>query len=86
MFEEADVPNKLSIMRNILSIPTFIEYVERILSLMSNKLSDARRRCSVELMKSELLITSNFVQTCSEFHTTGLKDKEMRNAARSNKN
>ncbi|KAK1874558.1 Pre-mRNA-splicing factor CLF1 [Dissostichus eleginoides] len=85
VFKEVDVPNMLSIMRHILSIPASTGYVERIFSRMTNKWSDCRSRCSVELIRSELLITLNFEQTCPEFHTTALKDKELLSAARSNK-
>ena len=52
---------------------------------LTNKWSDTRNRCSVDLMRSELLITLNFEQSCSKFHTIVLKDKELLNAARSNK-
>ena len=57
VFEAADLPNMLSIMRYILSIPVFTGYVERIFSRMTNKWSDIRNRCSVELINNELLIT-----------------------------
>ncbi|CAL8282878.1 unnamed protein product [Gadus morhua 'NCC'] len=58
---------------------------ERIFSRMANKWSDCRNRCSTELMRSELLITLNFEQSCSEFYNSALKDKELLSAARSNK-
>jgi len=85
VFKVADLPNMLSIISHILSIPASTGYVERIFSRMTNKWSDSRNRCSVELMRSELLITLNFEQSCSEFHSTALKDKELLSAARSNK-
>ncbi|CAL8301356.1 unnamed protein product [Gadus morhua 'NCC'] len=57
----------------------------RIFSRMANKWSDCRNRCSTELMRSELLITLNFEQSCSEFYNSALKDKELLSAARNNK-
>ena len=85
LFQVADLPNMLSITSHILSIPASTGYVERIFSRMANKWSDCRNRCSTELMRSELLITLNFKQSCSEFHNSALKDKELLSAARSNK-
>lgn len=52
---------------------------------MTNQWSDSRNRCSVELIRSELLITLNFEQSCSEFYCSCLKDKQLLNAARSDK-
>lgn len=86
LFQENDLPNMLSIIFHILSIPATTGYVEIIFSRMANKWSDCRNRCSSELMRSELLITLNFKQTCSEFYNSALKDKELLTAARSNKN
>ncbi|CAM4597183.1 unnamed protein product [Leuciscus chuanchicus] len=45
--------------------PSIPGYVERIFSSMSNKWSDSRNMCSKELIRSELLITLNFVKSCS---------------------
>ena len=85
LFRVADLPNMLSITRHILSIPASTGCVERIFSRRANKWSDCRNRCSTELMRSELLITLNFEQSCSEFYNSALKDKELLSAARSNK-
>ena len=65
VLQGVDLPNMLSIISHILSIPASTGYVERIFSRMTNKWSDSRNRCSVELMRSELLITLNFEQSCS---------------------
>ncbi|KAF0039031.1 hypothetical protein F2P81_009515 [Scophthalmus maximus] len=86
LFKVADLPNILSIISHILNIPASTGYVERIFSRMNNKLSDSRNRCPVELMRSELLITLNFEQSCSEFYCSVLKDKRLLSAARSDKN
>lgn len=52
--ELIDLPNMLSIISHILSIPASTGYVERIFSRMANKWSENRNRCSVELITSEL--------------------------------
>ena len=83
VFEAADLPNILSFMRYILSIPASTGYAERIFSKMTNKWSNIRNRCKVELIKRELLITLNFDHSCSDFHNVALKDKELLFAARS---
>lgn len=62
IFQAADLPNMLCIISHILSIPVSTGYVERIFSRMASKWSDCRNRCSVELMRSELLVTLNFEQ------------------------
>lgn len=49
---EGDLPNILSVVSFVLSIPSSTSYVERVFSLMKNKWSDVRNRCSVELIKS----------------------------------
>lgn len=85
IFQAADLPNMLSVISHILSVPASTGYVERIFSRMTSKWSDCRNRCSVELMRSELLITLNFEQSCSEFYSKVLKDKQLLSAARSDK-
>lgn len=85
LFQVANLPNMLSIISHILSIPASTGYVERIFSRMTNKWRDSRNRCSVELIRSELLITLNFEQSCSEFYCSCLKDKQLLSAARSDK-
>uniref|UniRef100_A0A096MHK4 HAT C-terminal dimerisation domain-containing protein n=1 Tax=Poecilia formosa TaxID=48698 RepID=A0A096MHK4_POEFO len=70
LFKEADLSNTLSIISHILSIP-----LDGIFSRMFNKWCDCRYRGSVELIRSELLMTLNFEQTSSEFYSSTLKDK-----------
>ena len=74
----------LKIVSYVLSIPASTGFVERIFSKMNSKWSDARNRCSVDLMKCELLVSVNFDLSCNEFHTVVLKDKALLQAARSN--
>lgn len=85
VLQAADLPNILALVSFVLSIPSSTGYVERIFSIMKNKWSDSRNRCSVELMKSELLITMNFNQPCYEFYKTVLHDKQILAAVRSEK-
>ena len=51
----------------VLSIPASNAHTDRIFSLMNNKGSDDRNRCSVDLMKAELKISVNIDYTCKEF-------------------
>lgn len=77
IFQATDLPNMRSIISHILSIPASTGCVGRIFSRMASKWSDCRNRCSLELMRSELLITLNFEQSCSEFYHSVLKDKQL---------
>lgn len=43
--------------------------VEWISSMLLNKWSNVQNRCSVELIKSEILISLNFELPCAEFHS-----------------
>lgn len=78
----ADLPNILAVVSFVLSIPSSTGYVERVFSLMKNKWSDVRNRCSVELIKSELIVTLNYEKSCSEFYTAALVDRQLLAAAK----
>ena len=82
---EADLPNILAVVSFVFSIPSSTGYVERVFSLMKNKWSDVRSRCSVDLIKSELMVTLNYDKTCPEFYKAALVDGPLLAAARSNK-
>ena len=60
LFQTCDLPNMLSVMSYVLSVPSSTGYVERIFSIMQSKWSETRNRCSIELIKSELMVTLNF--------------------------
>ena len=85
VFQAADLPNMLSVISYILSIPASTGYVERIFSRIVNKWSDSRKRCCVELMGSELLFTLNIDQSWADFYHSVSKDKQLLRAIRSDK-
>ncbi|MGH0123702.1 UNVERIFIED_CONTAM: hypothetical protein FKN15_019405 [Acipenser sinensis] len=74
----------LYVLSFVLSILATTGYVERIYSHMQNKWNENRSWCSVELIKSELLVSLNFDLGFADFHTMILKDKPLLTAARSN--
>lgn len=82
VLQSADLPNIQAVVSFVLSIPSSTGFVERIFSLMKTKWTDVRNKCSVDLIKSELIITLNYDMPCSEFHTLVVKDKQMLAAAR----
>lgn len=77
--------NMFKIVSFVLSVPGSNAFVERIFSLMSGKWSDARNRCSTELIKNELLVTVNCHLSCKEFYLAVQKDKKMLESVRSSR-
>lgn len=74
---KANMTNMFKIVSYVLSVPGSNAFVERIFSLMTNKWSDSRNRCSTELIKNELLVTVNYVLPCKEFYLAVQKNKKM---------
>ena len=80
-----NLTNLFQIVSFVLSVPGSNAFVERIFSHMANKWSDARNRCSTELIKSELQISVNMDMSCQDFFRVAQKDKEMLDAVKSSK-
>jgi len=70
ILQAADLPNILSVVSFVLSIPSSTGYVERVFSAMKNKWSAVQNKCSVGLIKSELIITLNYEMSCTELYRT----------------
>uniref|UniRef100_A0A1A8F484 HAT C-terminal dimerisation domain-containing protein n=1 Tax=Nothobranchius korthausae TaxID=1143690 RepID=A0A1A8F484_9TELE len=85
ILQAADLPNIQPVVSFVLSIPSSTGFAERIFSLMKNKWTDVRNKCSTELIRCELIVTLNYDMSCSEFYSAVLKDKQLLNAARSQK-
>lgn len=71
----------------ILSIPPSNSHVERVFSIMKLKWTDVRNRCSVDLLKSELMITLNRPlsknSSCTDFVNLVKDDTAFLNAVKS---
>lgn len=76
--------NVFSILSFLLSIPASSAFSERCFSVMTIKWRDERNRCSVDLIRSELLIYFNFKESCQEFYEHVKNDRELMSAAKSN--
>ena len=85
VLQAADLSNIQAAVSSFLSIPSSTGFVERIFSFMKNKWTDVRNKCSVELIKGELIVSLNYELSCSEFYSAALKDKQLLTAARSQK-
>lgn len=82
---EASMINMFRIVSFVLSVPGSNAFVERISSLMTEKCSDSRNRCSAALIQNELLVTVNCDLSCKEFYLAVQKDKKMLESVRSSK-
>jgi hypothetical protein len=71
----------------VFSMPTTTAYVERIFSIMNNKWSSTRNKCTLESIKAELLIkliTLNFNRSCKDFYDYIKNDRCLLNQAAAN--
>ena len=77
--------NVFKIVSFVLSIPGTSAYCERNFSVMSSKWRSEGNRCSIQLMKSELLIYFNLKDTCREFSEKIKRDPQLLKSAKSQK-
>jgi len=85
MLKGTKTPNMTALASFLLSIPVTNAFVERVFSLMAMAWTDQRNRCSVELIKAEIQIKTNFGYSCIELYSRVMKNKALLEAARSNK-
>lgn len=76
--------NIFQLVSYVLSIPPSNAYVEKVFSIMNQKWSKERNRCKVELIKSELQISLNFEEHCSDFIEKIKLDEDLLKAVSSN--
>ena len=77
--------NVFEIVLFVLSIPGISAYCERIFNVMSSKWCSERNRCSIQLMKSKLLIYFNLKDTRREFSEKIKRDLQLLKSAKSHK-
>ena len=85
LLKGTNTPNLTAVASFIFSIPITNAPVERVFSLMTAAWTDQRNRCSVELIKSEIQVKTNFEYGCTEFYRYVIKEKALLEAARSSK-
>ena len=85
LLKHTHTPNTRALASFLLSVPITNASVERVFSLMTGCWTDTRNRYSVNLIKSEIQVKSNFTFSCKDFYTYVVKEKVLLNAARSNK-
>jgi len=85
LLQGINTPNLTSLGSFLFSIPVTNAHVERVFSLMTAAWNDQRNRCSVDLIKSEIQVKSNFEYSCTEFYSYALKEKTLLDAVWSNK-
>lgn len=85
LLKHAKLPNMTALLSFILSIPVTNAFVERLFSLMVGAWTNDRNRCSIDLIKNEIQVKVNYSYTCQEFYKHVLKEKDLLDAARSNK-
>ncbi|KAJ4926419.1 hypothetical protein JOQ06_008593 [Pogonophryne albipinna] len=85
LLQGTNTPNLTAVASFLLSIPITNASLETVFSLMTAAWTDQWNRCSVELIKSEIQVKTNFEYSCKEFYTYALKEKALLEAARSSK-
>lgn len=85
LLQGTDTPNMSAVASFLLSIPITNASVEKVFSIMTAAWTEMRNRCSVDLIKSEIQIKSNFAHNCSDFYSYVLKEKSLLESAQSSK-
>ncbi|KAL6490104.1 hypothetical protein MHYP_G00004490 [Metynnis hypsauchen] len=85
LLKSTKTPNLTAVASFLFSIPITNASVERVFSLMTAAWTDQKNRCSVELIKSEIQVKTNFEYSCKEFYSFALKQKALLEAACSSK-
>lgn len=80
---ENNLPNLFKVISFLLSIPATSAFTERIFSVMNSKWREERNRCSISLIKNELLIYINLKIECDKAYDTFILDKKLLKNARS---
>ncbi|KAF0024962.1 hypothetical protein F2P81_021843 [Scophthalmus maximus] len=65
LLQGTSTPNMSAVASFLCSIPVTNAYVERVFSLMTMAWTDQRNRCSVDLIKCEMQVKSNFAYSCN---------------------
>lgn len=81
---KSKLKNVLILIRFVLSIFPSNAFTERIFSMMKLKWRDDRNKCTISLIKNELLVYFNYNMTCTDFHKQVLLDKTVLQMARTN--
>ncbi|MEQ2301264.1 hypothetical protein AMECASPLE_034158, partial [Ameca splendens] len=76
VLQAADIPNIQAILPFVLSILSSGGFVENIFSIIKNKWTDVRNKCSTELMRSELIVSLINEMSCSELSSNFILQKE----------
>ena len=85
MLKSTKTPNLTAVASFLFSIAITDASVERVFSLMTAAWTDPRNHRSVELIKSEIQVKTNFEYSCKEFYSYALKQKALLDAASSSK-
>ena len=84
IFKNQSLPNLLKLFSFIASIPVSNAATERVFSQANITWSDKRNRLTLDHVKAEIQIKTNFKMSCEEFYNYALKNKQLLMAAKSN--
>lgn len=82
---EIMLPNIFKIISYLFSIPASSAFCERVFSVVNIKWREERNRCSIDLIKNELLIYFNVNKTCSNYFDSIQNEPDLLKAAKSSK-